>query len=56
MKIKENGIWRNMTTEEIEEWKKQQEELLQEEPSQLDKIESQLMYTALMTDTLIEEE
>lgn len=48
-------VYRNMTEEEIAEIQKQQEELPQEEPSQLDKIEAQAMYTALMTDTLLEE-
>lgn len=49
-------VYRNMTEEEIAEIQKQQEEVPQEEPSQLDRIEAQAMYTALMTDTLIEEE
>lgn len=48
-------VYRNMTEEEIAEIQKQQEELLKEEPSQLDKIEAQAMYTAMMTDTLLEE-
>lgn len=49
-------VYRNMTEEEIAEIQKQQEEVPQEEPSQFDRIEAQAMYTALMTDTLIEEE
>lgn len=44
-----------LTEEEIAEMQKQQEQLPVEEPSQLDRIEAQMMYTALMTDTLIEE-
>lgn len=42
-------IYRDMTEEEIAE----QAVLPAEEPSQLDRIEAQAMYTALMTDTLI---
>lgn len=49
-------VYRYMTEEEIAEIQKQQEEVPQEEPSQLDRIEAQAMYTALMTDTLIKEE
>lgn len=50
-------VYRDMTEEEIAEieMQKQQEQLPPEEPSQLDRIEAQMMYTALMTDTLIEE-
>lgn len=48
-------VCRDMTEEEIAEMQKQQEQLPPEEPSQLDRIEAQMMYTALMTDTLIEE-
>lgn len=44
-----------LTEEEIAEMQKQAEQLPVEEPSQLDRIEAQMMYTALMTDTLIEE-
>ena len=47
--------YRDMTEEEIAEMQKQQEEIPAEEPSQLDRIEAQMIYTALMTDTLIEE-
>lgn len=49
------SVYRDMTEEEIAEMQKQKEELPTEEPSQLDRIEAQTMYTALMTDTLIEE-
>ena len=48
-------VYRDMTAEEIAEMQKQQEQLPVEEPSQFDRIEAQMMYTALMTDTLIEE-
>ena len=48
-------VYRDMTEEELAEMQKQQEGLPKEEPSQLDRIEAQMMYTALMTDTLIEE-
>lgn len=54
MKIYDNGVYRNMTAEEIKELEKSRKEYI-EEPSQLDRIEAQAMYTALMTDTLIEE-
>lgn len=48
-------VCRDMTEEEIAEieMQKQAEQLPPEEPSQLDRIEAQAMYTALMTDTLI---
>ena len=48
-------VYRDMTEEDIPQMKRQQEQLPAEEPSQLDRIEAQTMYTALMTDTLIEE-
>ena len=48
-------VYRDMTEEEIAEMQKQQEQIPTEEPSQLDRIEAQMMYTALITDTLIEE-
>lgn len=50
-------VYRDMTEEEIAEMEmqKQQEQIPREEPTQLDRIEAQAMYTALMTDTLIEE-
>lgn len=44
-------IYRDMTAEEIAE----QAAIPAEVPTQLDRIEAQAMYTALMTDTLIEE-
>lgn len=48
-------VYRDATPEEIAEMEKLNQEIPQEEPSQLDRIEAQTMYTALMTDTLIEE-
>lgn len=56
MKIKESGIWRNMTTEEIAEWNKQQENIESQTAAFEEKIEAQIVYTAMMTNTLIEEE
>lgn len=44
-----------MTAEEIAEMEKIQAEMPTEEPTQQDRIEAQVMYTALMTDTLLEE-
>lgn len=46
-------VYRDMTPEEIAELP--QEEPTHEEPTQEDKIEAQVIYTALMTDTLLEE-
>lgn len=46
-------IYRDMSEEEIADMQKQQEQIPPEEPTQLDRIEAQAMYTALMTDTLI---
>ena len=45
-------VYRDMTPEEIAEMEKIQAE----EPTQQDRIEAQVMYTALMTDTLLESE
>lgn len=60
MKIASNGIVREMTEEEATQMEQMQAQTAWEEthgePTQLDKIEAQTMYTALMTDTLIEEE
>ena len=53
MIININGESREMTEEEIE----RVNSLVQDEaPSQLDAIEAQVLYTALMTDTLLEED
>lgn len=48
-------VYRDMTPDEEAEYKRQQEIIPPEEPTPLDRIEAQAMYTALMTDTLIEE-
>ena len=49
-------VHRDMTPEEIAELEKIQTELPEEQPTQQDRIEAQIMYTALMTDTLLESE
>ena len=49
-------VYRYMTPEEIAEQEKIQTELPEEHPTQQDRIEAQVMYTALMTDTLLESE
>lgn len=46
-------VYRDMTAEEIAELESM--EIPQEEPTQEDRIEAQVIYTALMTDTLLEE-
>ena len=48
-------VYRDMTPEEISEVEKLQAEMPEEQPTQQDRIEAQVMYTALMTDTLLEE-
>ena len=48
-------VYRDMTPEEITEMEKLQKEMPEEQPTQQDRIEAQVMYTALMTDTLLEE-
>lgn len=48
-------VYRDMTAEEITEAEKLQAEMPKPEPTQQDRIEAQVMYTALMTDTLLEE-
>lgn len=49
-------VYRDMTPEEIAELERIQTELPEEQPTQQDRIEAQVMYTALMTDTLLESE
>lgn len=49
-------VYRDMTAEEIAEMEKIQAERPEEQPTQQDRIEAQVMYTALMTDTLLESE
>lgn len=53
MRIFDGKIYRDMTPEEEIESLKMQEESNQ--PTQQDRIEAQVMFTALMTDTLLEE-
>lgn len=43
-----------MTTEEIAEIERIQAEMHEPEPSQEERLEAQVLYTALMTDTLLE--
>ena len=52
--ISENGIVREMTAEEEIEYNKSSSAVPQQ-PTQEDRIEAQVLYTALMTDTLLEE-
>ena len=52
MKININGLTREMTAEEIAEFEHQQAGL--PEPSPEERMEAQVLYTALMTDTLLE--
>lgn len=49
-------VYRDMTNDELNELEKEKAELPQEEATQQDCIEAQVMYTALMTDTLLEGE
>ncbi len=53
MKINDNGIYRDMTEEEVSEYQSMPD--IPQEPTQEDRIEAQVLYTALMTDTLLEE-
>ena len=48
-------VYRDMADEESAEMQERKEEYEAEEPTQIDRIEAQTMYTALMTDTLLEE-
>lgn len=49
-------VYREMTSDEIAEQERIKEEMPPDEPTQADRIEAQGMYTALMTDTLLEME
>lgn len=53
MRINDNGIYRDMTEEEVAEYMKLISNI-PKEPTQEDRIEAQVLYTALMTDTLLE--
>lgn len=54
MKVNENGIVRDMTPEEETEFLNNRATVITA-PTQQDRFEAQLLYTALMTDTLLEE-
>lgn len=47
-------VYRDATPEEISEFDRQQAEMLEPEPSPEERMEAQVLYTALMTDTLLE--
>ena len=49
-----DSIVMEMTAEEIAELERLQAEIPEPEPTQEDRIEAQVLYTALMTDTLLE--
>lgn len=48
-------VYRDMTAKEIAEIEKEKAEMPPIEPTFEDRIEAQVMFTALMTDTLLEE-
>lgn len=45
---------RDMTPDEIEEFERQQAEMPEPEPTPEERMEAQVLYTAMMTDTLLE--
>lgn len=49
-------VYRDMTAEELAEIEQMQSEVPEPEATAEDRIEAQAMYTALMTDTLLESE
>lgn len=49
-------VYRDMTAEELAEIEQMQSEVPEPEATAEDRIEAQVMYTALMTDTLLESE
>lgn len=49
-------VYRDMTEEELAEIEKMQSEIPEPEATTEDRIEAQVMYTAVMTDTLLESE
>lgn len=49
-------VYRDMTPEELAEIEQMQSEIPEPEATAEDRIEAQVMYTALMTDTLLESE
>lgn len=54
MIITVNGKARDATPEEIAEFERQQAEIPEPEPTAEERMEAQVLYTALMTDTLLE--
>lgn len=54
----QDGTWikRDMTAEEIAEMEKAQSEIPEPEPTAEDRLEAQVLYTAILTDTLLMEE
>ena len=49
-----DGTFRELSQEEIAEIERQQEEMPEPEPTPEERLEAQVLYTALMTDTLLE--
>lgn len=49
-----NVIYRDATPDEIAEFDRQQTEMPEQEPSPEERMEAQVLYTALITDTLLE--
>lgn len=47
-------VYRDATPEEIAEFERQKAELPEPEPTPEERMEAQVLYTALMTDTLLE--
>ena len=47
-------VYRDATPEEIEEMESQNAEVQEREPTPEERMEAQVLYTALMTDTLLE--
>lgn len=48
-------VYRDMTEEEVRAYEEEQANIPPIEPTQEDRIEAQVLYTALLTDTLLEE-
>lgn len=48
-------VYRDMTEEEVAEYEKSLADIPTSEPTFEDRIEAQVLYTALMTDTLLED-
>ena len=49
-----NGVVQSMTPDEIAEFERYQAEMPEPEPTPDERMEAQVLYTALMTDTLLE--